>query len=357
MSDAQPLPERSAPPAITLASTDPREERAREQLLRLLDRHDLRKWQFTDTVRIDRLAIPYSTPVLTLNTHYLDDDHRALAVYLHEQLHWFAPGWRPEVHAATDELRRRYPVVPTFEAGGARGESSTYLHLVVCPLEYASLIEVIGAGAARATIERANVYTWIYATVLREWDYFTDLLDRHGLTLAGAPVPPAGVSESSMLTARIGDDGSRQRTGAPIAFGAQLYVADLHASADFYTRGLGFQVQYTRPGGLLRARPGRGVAPPEQDLDYVSLRSGRVLLGLAPWAALPENHYLRRGPAEFRGLGMEILLEVDDVHEAERRVVEAGFPVESPCQRRPWGATDFRVVDPDGYYLRITARR
>jgi lactoylglutathione lyase len=28
-------------------------------------------------------------------------------------------------------------------------------------------------------------------------------------------------------------------------------------------------------------------------------------------------------------------------------------PVELLCDR-PWGLRDFRVVDPDGYYLRIT---
>ncbi len=28
-----------------------------------------------------------------------------------------------------------------------------------------------------------------------------------------------------------------------------------------------------------------------------------------------------------------------------------------PLLVRPWGLTDFRVADPDGYYLRITSRQ
>ncbi len=202
MDGSSPQSKAKAAPAITLVSGDPEEEQAGWQLLRLLQRYDLRTWQFTDAVQIDRTAIPHSTPVLTLNARYLKDDHRALATYLHEQLHWFAPGWRPEVNRAIEELRQRYPSVPPREAGGARDENSTYLHLVVCPLEYAAMIDVVGTEAARATVERADVYTWIYATVLREWDYFDDLLNRYGLALGEAPAaaalkrheaePPAG---------------------------------------------------------------------------------------------------------------------------------------------------------------------
>ena len=34
----------------------------------------------------------------------------------------------------------------------------------------------------------------------------------------------------------------------------------------------------------------------------------------------------------------------------------AGWPLEQDLQDRAWGLTDFRVVDPAGYYLRITSR-
>jgi uncharacterized glyoxalase superfamily protein PhnB len=36
------------------------------------------------------------------------------------------------------------------------------------------------------------------------------------------------------------------------------------------------------------------------------------------------------------------------------RVRRSGYPLAAPMQDRPWGLRDFRVADPDGYYLRIT---
>ncbi len=37
--------------------------------------------------------------------------------------------------------------------------------------------------------------------------------------------------------------------------------------------------------------------------------------------------------------------------------VPAGWPLAADLQARPWGVRDFRLLDPAGYYLRITERR
>jgi lactoylglutathione lyase len=37
-------------------------------------------------------------------------------------------------------------------------------------------------------------------------------------------------------------------------------------------------------------------------------------------------------------------------------VLDSGHPVFELPQQRPWGLWDFRIVDPDGYYLRVTSR-
>jgi uncharacterized glyoxalase superfamily protein PhnB len=50
------------------------------------------------------------------------------------------------------------------------------------------------------------------------------------------------------------------------------------------------------------------------------------------------------------------VLEVDDVEAFYRHVVSSNWPRAAELQRRPWGLTDFRVVDPDGYYWRVTSR-
>jgi lactoylglutathione lyase len=42
---------------------------------------------------------------------------------------------------------------------------------------------------------------------------------------------------------------------------------------------------------------------------------------------------------------------------AERdQITAAGWPITEDLRDRPWGLRDFRVLDPAGYYLRITAR-
>jgi lactoylglutathione lyase len=50
------------------------------------------------------------------------------------------------------------------------------------------------------------------------------------------------------------------------------------------------------------------------------------------------------------------VIEVDDLDELRERVVSAGIDLVEDVQERPWGLTDFRLTDPDGYYYRFTTR-
>ena len=120
----------------------------------------------------------------------------------------------------------------------------------------------------------------------------------------------------------------------------ELFVEDMEESIGFYTRVLGFEVARNEPG------------------DYASLQNGDVVLGIGPISKLPEEdgYFTREIASSRRGLGVEIVLEVEDVDEWHRRVVASGHPVFEPPQKRPWGLRDFRIVDPDGYYLRLTSR-
>jgi hypothetical protein len=60
-----------------------------------------------------------------------------------------------------------------------------------------------------------------------------------------------------------------------------------------------------------------------------------------------------------RGVGAEIVLEVRDVDAAYETALRhadvRGGRIEA-IEDRTWGLQDFRVIDPDGYYLRITSR-
>jgi len=114
----------------------------------------------------------------------------------------------------------------------------------------------------------------------------------------------------------------------------EIFPADLDATVDFYQRVLGFELTDDRRG---------------QD-GYVALRRGAVRVG-AVLDPVPDARAARRPPA-----GLELVLEVDDVAAERDRVVAAGWPLDGDLADQSWGLRDFRVLDPDGYYLRITNR-
>jgi predicted enzyme related to lactoylglutathione lyase len=115
----------------------------------------------------------------------------------------------------------------------------------------------------------------------------------------------------------------------------EIFPDDLDATVDFYTNVLGFAVTKDE-----RAEPSA----------YVSLERGSVRIGAAR-RAVPDVRAGRLPPA-----GAEFVLEVDDVAGERDRVVAAGWQLDEDLRDRPWGLTDFRIVDPAGYYLRITNR-
>jgi lactoylglutathione lyase len=120
----------------------------------------------------------------------------------------------------------------------------------------------------------------------------------------------------------------------------ELFVQDMDQTIAFYTHVLGFEV--------LR-----------REEEYASLRNGTCIFGLGPIAKLPaecEGYFTRSKLSAAHGLGVEIVLEVNDVSVVYKHVQSCGYPIEEPLQKRHWGLTDFRLVDPNGYYLRITSR-
>lgn len=118
----------------------------------------------------------------------------------------------------------------------------------------------------------------------------------------------------------------------------ELFVNDLEKSAEFYTKVLGFERATSQP-------------------DYIPVRSGNVVLGLGRARDLSGRHYFNPELQKSRrGLGTEIVLEVDDIKSLFEKVKASGHPILAGLRRQSWGATDFRIADPDGYYLRITSR-
>ena len=114
----------------------------------------------------------------------------------------------------------------------------------------------------------------------------------------------------------------------------EIFPADLDATVQFYVEVLGFC--------LVRDERRAQSA-------YVALERGQVRVGAA---ARPEvgDREMRRPP-----LGVELVLEVDDLDAERRRAAAANWPVTEDVMVRPWGLRDFRLLDPSGYYWRITS--
>lgn len=173
----------SPPLEITLAKDDGLTRGTRDQLLRLLDQHDLSKWLFTRKIHIESGVIPHSHPVLTLSTRYIQDDELLLATFVHEQLHWFLDDKHDAVRAAVADFGEMFPAVPVGYPDGARDEYSTYMHLIVCSLEHAGVEELLGQLRARWTMEfwATHHYRWIYRTILDHRREIDGVLREHSL--------------------------------------------------------------------------------------------------------------------------------------------------------------------------------
>ncbi len=124
----------------------------------------------------------------------------------------------------------------------------------------------------------------------------------------------------------------------------ELFVTDVATTVGFYQATLGLE-------------------PPESwsPDGYVPLRSGVATIGVqGPQNLHAGHHFSPERLAGPRGVGVEIVLEVDDVDALYREAsshADALGGVCEPLKARPWGTRDFRLVDPDGYYVRVSSVR
>lgn len=169
---------------ITTKSNSTYEQKVAKRVEGLLEEYDLSKWIFTRKVLVEDHVIPHSHPVLTLNTKKQGNDG-LLSTFIHEQLHWHFEEHKDAERAAIAELKTMYKDVPVGNGEGARDEYSTYLHLMVCYLEYVGLMELVGKERAEAVITKMNHYKWIYRQVLKDGEVISALIDKHQLNLKG----------------------------------------------------------------------------------------------------------------------------------------------------------------------------
>jgi hypothetical protein len=164
-----------------------REEAGAEALRAVIASYDLRRWMMTDLVLVNgEIGGGVSHPLMISPELLLRRPACALTTFLHEQSHWMnGPG--PD--AAATEASERWPDPPPAPAG-AHNAKSTWLHLMVCALEYQSLAELIGAGAAADELRQHRGYSWIYEQILADPGWFAAYLDRHGIRIPDQPPVP-----------------------------------------------------------------------------------------------------------------------------------------------------------------------
>ncbi len=116
----------------------------------------------------------------------------------------------------------------------------------------------------------------------------------------------------------------------------ELFVRDIEVSRAFYAGALGFMVARSTPG------------------SYAALVRDGAAIGLNAAANLPLQHPASIAPGERPGRGVEIVIAVRDPDAVFARASASEWPIESPLTLQPWGLKDFRMIDPDGYYIRVT---
>jgi uncharacterized glyoxalase superfamily protein PhnB len=117
----------------------------------------------------------------------------------------------------------------------------------------------------------------------------------------------------------------------------ELHVPDFEKVIKFYSR-LGFRT-------LWRTE------------DYLVMTRGNSVISFYGGSRKVYSHsyFGRFKRTTKRGYGVEIILPVDRVRQFYKKVRKF-CKIVRPLQLKKWGRWDFRIVDPFGYYLRITER-
>lgn len=169
---------------ITLQHNSPGEQKRKEQIERLAEQYDLSRYTITRDLVIDQQAMNHSSPVLTQNLRFLDNDDRALSAYVHEQAHWLLmEHHRSQTREMLAELLRIFPNIDTAPPYGDGNVGTSYIHLVVLMLEWQALEELLGIERARAVMDfkREDHYKALYATVIDHRKQMEGFLKRYGV--------------------------------------------------------------------------------------------------------------------------------------------------------------------------------
>jgi hypothetical protein len=169
---------------ITLKHDSEGEQKRKAQIERLAEQYDLAKYTVTRDIVVDQQAMNHSSPVLTQNLRFLDNDDRALSAYVHEQAHWLLmERHHGQARQMLPELIQMYPNIDVTPPHGDGNQGTSYIHLVVLMLEWQALEDLIGLDRARAVMEfkRQDHYKDLYTTVMNHRQQMEEFLKRYGV--------------------------------------------------------------------------------------------------------------------------------------------------------------------------------
>ncbi|SNZ15659.1 Glyoxalase-like domain-containing protein [Terribacillus aidingensis] len=121
-------------------------------------------------------------------------------------------------------------------------------------------------------------------------------------------------------------------------FQVELFVRNLASSVVFY-----------------RCLLGKGCTSCNKTSALFEDARGAVLR-LTDESVLNSNHYFNSMRDSAKGKGVELILPVENVDQVFNKLLRI-YPaqIESQLADRSWGKRDFRVIDPDGYYVRVSS--
>jgi hypothetical protein len=160
----------------------PAEEQRKQQMERLAKQYDLKKYTITRDIMIERGAMNHSSPVLTLNLRFLDNDDLALSAYVHEQGHWvLMERHRNDNPRLFEDLRSAFPNLEIQAPEGDGELRSSYFHIAVCMLEWQAMEELVGPERAHKVIEwkQGDHYKAIYSLILNQRERVESVLNQH----------------------------------------------------------------------------------------------------------------------------------------------------------------------------------
>ena len=121
----------------------------------------------------------------------------------------------------------------------------------------------------------------------------------------------------------------------PASVRFEVFPADLEKCIAFYTDVLRFKLLQRKDGYAYFRRDSIFIGADQSNFEHGDLQRA--------------DRSSRKPPT-----GVEIVIEVDDLEGERMWVVEKGWTLDADIKLQDWGLKDFRIMDPDGFYLRIT---